>query len=84
MRALYAADTRVLDPKQWSGHVRCDQTRNCFGGINSCIKRTPMLIFATGRVWQRKWRETIKTHFTILFDTPINFAQLLMTINLVN
>ena len=39
--------------KQETFHVRCDQTRNGFGGIISCINCTPLQIIVMGQV--RQW-----------------------------
>src|SRR6185312_13124479 len=47
--------------KLWIEHVRCDQTRNGFGGINSCISCTPIQIFAMGQVQQRNGAKPSKT-----------------------
>jgi len=58
--------------KYWIGHVRCDKTRNGFGGINSCIKCTPILIFTIGQVWQWNGVKPPKTRVLDINDVVRN------------
>ena len=43
--------------KQWIGHVRCDKTRNGFGGLTRAFN-APDTDFHNGSGAATKWRET--------------------------